>query len=115
MDEPFIKSYVNDYYTSENGSHIDGLLKGLTYGIMKYFQKHQLVNQYKISEKGVKEHLVCLLNIRMDNPVFSGCVKNKLASSEIIEPMTTYISEYLFNIIDNTSAETTKLIQKFKI
>ena len=82
---------------------------------MKYFQKYNLVNQYKISEKGVKEHLVCLLNIKMENPVFSGCVKNKLASSEIIEPIAEYISNCLFELIDNESLETQKLIQKFKI
>ncbi|MCP4442347.1 MAG: hypothetical protein GY810_25860 [Aureispira sp.] len=115
VDEPFLKSYVNDYYTHENGSHIDGLLKGLTYGVMKYFQKHNLTQQYKISEKGIKQNLVAALNIRLSQPVFSGCVRNKLANSEIIEPIANYVSEILFSKIEQAPDATKKLINKFQI
>lgn len=115
VDEPFLKSFVNDYYTHENGSHIDGMLKGLTYGVMKYFQKYDLTEKYKISEKGIKENLVGLINIRMDAPIFSGCVKNKLANPEIIEPIANYISELLFEKIEKDKESTEKLIRKFEI
>ncbi len=115
VDEPFLKSFVNDYYTNENGSHIDGVLKGLTYGVMKYFQKYDLTEKYKISEKGIKESLISLINIRMNSPVFSGCVKNKLANPEIIEPITDYISELLFESIEKDKESTEKLIRKFEI
>ena len=115
VDEPFLKSFVNDYYTSENGSHVDGLLKGLTYGVMKYFQKHKLTQAYKISEKGIKEHLIAIMNIRMETPVFSGCVKNKLANPEIIEPIANYVSDNLFAKIEQDEESTKKLIRKFEI
>ncbi len=115
VDETFLKSYVNDYYTHENGSHVDGLLKGLTYGVMKYFQKHDLTQEYKISEKGMKEHLVAALNIRMDEPIFSGCVRNKLANSEIIEPIADYVADLLFKKIEADEEATQQLIRKFKI
>jgi topoisomerase-4 subunit B len=115
VDEPFLKSFVVDYYTHENGSHIDGLLKGLTYGVMKYFQKYDLTEKYKISEKGIKENLIGIINIRMDAPVFSGCVKNKLANPEIIEPIANYVSELLFEKIEADKESTEKLIRKFEI
>lgn len=115
VDEPFLKSFVNDYYTHENGSHIDGLLKGLTYGVMKHFQKYDLTEKYKISEKGIRENLVGIINIRMDAPVFSGCVKNKLANPEIIEPIAKYVSELLFEKIEADKESTEKLIRKFEI
>ncbi len=115
VDEPFLKSFVNDYYTQENGSHVDGLLKGLTYGVMKYFQKHNLTEVFKISEKGMKENLLAAINIRMEAPVFSGCVKNKLSNSEIIEPIANYVSDLLFKKIEENEESTKKLIQKFKI
>ncbi len=115
VDAPYLKSYVNDHFTFENGSHVDGLLKGLTYGVMKYFQKHDLVSKYKISEKGMKENLVAAINIKMDAAIFSGCVKNKLANPEIIEPIANYVAELLFRKIEQNEEATKRLIRKFEM
>lgn len=115
VDKPFLRSYVNDDFTSENGTHVDGLLKGLTYGVMKYFQKNNLVNSYKISEKGMRENLMVALNLKMQTPAFSGCVKNKLANPEIIEPIANYIAELFFKKILKDEEATEKLIRKFEM
>lgn len=115
VDPPYLKSYVNDFFTFENGTHVDGFLKGLTYGVMKYFQKHELTETYKISEKGIKENLVAAVNIKLDAPVFSGCVKNKLANPEIIEPIANYIADILYKRIEQDESSTKKLIRKFEI
>lgn len=115
VDTSYLKSYVNDYHTSENGSHIDGLLKGLTYGVMKYFQKHDLIQKYKISEKGMKENLVAAMNIKINAPVFSGCVKNKLANPEVIEPIANYVAELFFNKLEKEEKATERLIRKFEM
>ena len=37
-----MKSYVNKAYTPEDGTHVEAVLKGVTYGIMAYLQKHEL-------------------------------------------------------------------------
>ncbi len=115
VDPPYLKSYANDYFTFENGTHVDGLLRGLTYGVMKYFQKHDLTRKYKISEKGMRENLVAAINVKLEAPVFSGCVKNKLANPEIIEPIANYISELLFKKIEEDEEATQRLIRKFEM
>lgn len=115
VDQPYLESYVNDSRTVEDGSHVEGLLKGLTYGVMKYFQKNKLTGEYKISEKGMKESLVAAIHLKMETPLFSGCVKNKLANSEIIEPIANRISELLFKKIEEDEESTKKLIRKFEI
>jgi DNA gyrase subunit B len=115
VDEPYLKSYANDHYTHEGGTHVEGLLKGLTYGVMKHFQKHELTQRYKISEKGMRENLVAAIQIRMEKPTFSGCVRNKLANSEIIEPIANYVSALLFRKIENDKESTEKLVRKFQI
>jgi DNA gyrase subunit B len=115
VDEPYLKSYANNHYTHEGGTHVEGLLKGLTYGVMKHFQKHELTQKYKISEKGVRENLIAAIQIKMENPTFSGCVKNKLANSEIIEPIANYVAELLFQKIENDQESTAKLVRKFQI
>lgn len=115
VDQTFIKTYVNKECTPENGSHLDGLLKGLTYGVMQYFQENDLVAEYKISEKAMKNGLVCLLNIDMEEPIYSGCVKNKLASPEIIEPISEYVATTFYNSILEDVESTNRIIDKFKI
>lgn len=114
VDQPFLKSFVNDFYTHENGTHVDGLLQGLTYGVMKYFQKHHLVHRYKISEKGMRESLIAAIHIRMKEPTFSGCVKNKLSNPEVLEPISTYVADLLFQQIEADPEATQKLIRKFE-
>lgn len=115
VDKSFLESYVNDHYTHENGTHVDGLLKGLTYGVMKYFQKHQLTETYKISEKGIRESLIAILHIRMTAPNFSGCVRNKLANPEIIQPIADYVAGLLFEKMEADEVATEKLIRKFEM
>ncbi len=115
VDQAYQISFANDHQTIEHSTHLEGLFKGITVGVMKYFQKHKLTNQYKISEKGMKENLLAAINVRMENPRFSGCVKNKLANSEIIEPIANLVAENLFEKIEQEDEMTQKLIRKFEI
>lgn len=116
VDTPFLKSYVNDYYTPYNGSHVDGLLKGLSYALIKYLQKHGLTEQYEISEEKIKEHLMAVINLKIDTPIFSGSTRNKLNNPNIIEPIAEYVSNIFFTKIEEESDTTTsKLMHKFKI
>jgi DNA gyrase subunit B len=114
VDEAILKSYVNNYYTHENGTHVDGLLKGLTYGVLRYFQKQE-VTHYKISEKGIKESLVAFLHIQLDKPTFVGCVRNKLGNPEILEPISNLVAEVLFQKMESDAEAAQRLIRKFEI
>lgn len=115
VDQGFIRTVVNNEITPENGTHLDGVLNGLTYGVMKYFQANCLIEKFKISEKGMKEGLLCIINLKMENPIYSGCVKNKLANPEIIEPIASLISEEFYGSILDNQESTQKIISKFKI
>lgn len=115
VDEPFLISYVNKHYTHEEGTHVAGLLKGLTYGVMKHFQKHELTQKYKISEKGMRENLIAAIHVKMKKPQFSGCVKNKLASPEIIESLAEFVSDLLFEKIEKNEEAANQITRKFKI
>jgi DNA gyrase subunit B len=114
IDPPFLKSYVNDYYTYENGSHVDSVIKGLTKGIKKYILKYNLKGNFKISKKRIKKHLISIINIRMDNPQFSGSLKNKLGSKEIIKPIENYVSNLLIELLEKNKESTMKLLHLFE-
>jgi DNA gyrase/topoisomerase IV subunit B len=110
-----LKSYVSDFLTFENGTHVDGLLKGLINGVMKYFQKNELTELYEMSEQGMRENLVAAINIKVKRPNYGGCVRDRLTNPEIIEPIANYVSELLFKKIEEDEEATKELIRKFKI
>ena len=115
IDQPFLKSFVNDYYTHENGSHVDGIIKGLTKAIKKYILKHNLKGDFKISKKRTKKHLVGAINLRMDNPLFSGSVKNKLANKEIIKPIENYVTNLFIEKMEEDKESAKKLLWLFEV
>jgi len=115
VDETFLISYVNDKRTWENGDHMEALLKALIFGMRKYFRKHNLNEKCKISKKGIKKSLVVFVHIRMENPIYVGSVKNKLANPEIIKPISDYITELFFQKIEANKEATQKLIRRFSI
>lgn len=115
VDEVFVKSFVNDSYTHEGGTHVEAFLKGITYGVMKYFQKHDLINDYKISQKAVQEYLLAIINIKIDAPVFGGCVRNYLTNPEIITPLSDYLAEEFYKKIESDSKAREALIRRFRI
>lgn len=115
VDEPVSKSYVNKAYTSENGTHFEALLKGITYGVMAYLQKHNLTGNHRISEKGMCENIIAFINIDMKTANFTGCVKNKLDNVEIIEPITKHISNLVFEKMESNKEAAKMVIDKFRI
>ncbi|MCB0749860.1 MAG: hypothetical protein KDC52_00130 [Ignavibacteriae bacterium] len=114
VDHNFIRTYVNNELTPENGTHLDGFLKGLIYGATKYIKVFNLVEKYKISKKRIKEGLVCMINIRMEDAIYSGSVKNRLASSEILEPIAEHVAERFYKSLSSNNEITQKYIDKFE-
>jgi DNA gyrase/topoisomerase IV subunit B len=115
VNQPYLESYVNEELTHENGSHLDGFLKGLTGGLIKYLQKNELTEVYKISEKKMKENLIAIIHLRTETPLFGGSVRNKLTNPEIIEPIANYITELFFNMMEADGISANKLIREFVI
>lgn len=113
-DAPFLKSYVNDHFTFENGTHVKGLLKGFIDGIKKYLHKNEQKKEYKITEKNITESLVAIINIEMEAAVFSGSIKNKLENREIIEPIKNYVAELFFEKLNKNEEITMDFINRFE-
>lgn len=115
VDAGNIRTYTNDMYTPEDGTHLDALLKGLTFAVMRYFQKNKLTEIYRISEKYMRQGLLVRMNVRLENPEYSGCVRHKLANSEIIEPIAKAVADHMFSQIEKHPEATKRLISRFEI
>ena len=95
-----IYSFVNNVNTKEGGTHVAGFRSALTRCVNGFIQNNM---QGKIKENlsgdDIKEGLVTVINIKVQNPQFEGQTKTKLGNSEIkgiVESLLNEkISEYL--------------------
>ncbi|WP_291723142.1 hypothetical protein [Bernardetia sp.] len=118
IDEPILKSYVNKAYTPEDGTHVEAVLKGITYGIMAYLQKHELTGNHRISEQSVRKNIILFLNVQffnIDMQMFKYRTKYKLDNVGIIEPISTHISKLVFEKLESDKEIAEKIIKKFRI
>ena len=95
-----IYSFVNNVNTQEGGTHVAGFRGALTRCINNFIQTN-LSQKLKdnISGDDVKEGMVAVINIKIQNPQFEGQTKAKLGNSEIkglVESvLNEKITEYL--------------------
>lgn len=100
---------------NKHGSHVDAVLQGVTFGIMRYFQAQELTQEYRISEQAVADVVQLAVHVRLTEPLFSGCVKNKLANPEFIKPVAQQIATAFYQqLITRPEEEITRLIRSFR-
>jgi len=115
FDRPYLKSYGNSFYIPQEGSHVEGVLKGLTNGVKKFIQMKELKGEYDVSVEKIRENLISSFNVKLDNPNFYGSTKDKLVNPEIIEPISNHIAEILLEKMEEDKESSKKLTEKFKI
>jgi DNA gyrase subunit B len=77
-----IYSFVNNVSTHEGGSHVAGFRSALTRCINNFAEQKKLIKE-NLSGDDVKEGLVAVINVKIQNPQFEGQTKAKLGNSEI--------------------------------
>jgi len=77
-----IYSFVNNVSTHEGGSHVAGFRSALTRCINNFAEQKKLIKE-NLSGDDVKEGLVAVVNVKIQNPQFEGQTKSKLGNSEV--------------------------------
>jgi DNA gyrase subunit B len=91
-----IYSFVNNVSTHEGGSHVAGFRSALTRCINNFSQqRHLLKNGESLSGDDIKEGLVAIVNIKIQNPQFEGQTKAKLGNSEVKGLVESLLNEKL--------------------
>ena len=114
-----INSFVNNVNTQEGGSHVAGFRSALTRSINNFIQTNSTQkNKENVSGDDIKEGLVAVISIKVQNPQFEGQTKTKLGNSEIKgfvesilnEKLSEYfeINQNIAKIIINKAYETKK-------
>ncbi|MDM7920251.1 MAG: DNA topoisomerase (ATP-hydrolyzing) subunit B [Methanosarcina sp.] len=91
-----IYSFVNNVNTKEGGTHVAGYRAALTRSINSFIQNNM---QQKIKENltgdDIKEGMVAVISVKIQNPQFEGQTKTKLGNSEIKGIVESLLNEKL--------------------
>lgn len=115
IDPAYLKSYVCDYYTFLNGSHVDGMLQGIQNALKKYIFQKERDLKYDLSTENIRKAIIAALNIHTDKAVFLGSVKNQLYNPEIIEPIANRVGQVLLDQMLKDQENSEYLIRRFVI
>ncbi|MCC6301562.1 MAG: DNA topoisomerase IV subunit B [Gammaproteobacteria bacterium] len=81
--EPVAESYVNLVPTVQGGTHVNGLRTGLTDAIREFCEFRNLLPRgVKLTADDVWSGCSYILSVKLENPQFSGQVKERLSSRE---------------------------------
>ena len=80
-----VYSYVNNINTQEGGTHEDGIKTALTKVINSYAKSNRYIkdNEEPLTGDDVREGIILIISVKIQNPQFEGQTKTKLGNSEV--------------------------------
>lgn len=108
-----IHAYANNINTEEGGSHLDGFKNALTKVINDYGHKTNLLKEAeKLSGEDVREGLVAVISVKLENPQFEGQTKTKLGNSGMRTAVNRVVTEELSTFLEENPKEAKELVLK---
>jgi len=107
-------SFVNNINTIEGGTHVGGFRSALTRTLVNYANRegHTKKLNAEIGGEDVREGLVAVISIKMQNPQFEGQTKTKLGNSEIKGAVETVVGEGLREHFEENPSVARKIVEK---
>jgi len=108
-----IHAYANNINTEEGGAHLDGFKAALTKVINDYGHSAKLLkDDEKLSGDDVREGLVAVISVKLENPQFEGQTKTKLGNSEMRTAVNRVVTEELSTFLEENPKEAKDLVMK---
>jgi DNA gyrase subunit B len=109
-----VHSFVNNINTIEGGTHVGGFRSALTRTLVNYANREGHTKNLKadIGGEDVREGLVAVISIKMQNPQFEGQTKTKLGNSEIKGAVETVVGEGLREYFEENPSVARKIVEK---
>ena len=92
-----IYTFVNNINTPEGGTHLSRFKNALTKTFNEYARNNKLLkeNEDNLSGEDIREGLVAIISVKIQDPQFEGQTKQKLGNSEAQTAVNAIVSEKL--------------------
>ncbi|MDR0336392.1 MAG: DNA gyrase subunit B [Planctomycetaceae bacterium] len=109
-----LRSYVNNIYTIEGGTHLSGFRTALTRTLNNYGKNSNLFKEKMIPPTGedFREGLTTVISVRVPNPRFEGQTKTKLGNSEVEGIVNSIVGEQLAKFLEENPKTAQVIIKK---
>ena len=109
-----IKTFANNVFNPDGGTHLTGFRAALTRIINDYARKTGLLKEKEenLSGEDCREGLTAVILVKLTDPQFEGQTKNKLGNPEVRGYVEQVLSEYLSYYLDEHPAIAKLIIGK---
>ena len=107
-------SFANNVYTMDGGMHLTGFRSALTRSLNNYARSENYLKEKdeNLSSDDVKEGMVAVVSVRIQEPQFEGQTKGRLGSPEARTSVESVVNEALKDFLDRNPADARKIIEK---
>lgn len=107
-------SFVNNITTPEGGTHLIGFKNALTKTLNDYARSQKFLkeNESNLSGEDIREGLIAIISIKLQEPQFEGQTKQKLGNSEARGAVESIVSEQLTYFLEQNPAVARMICEK---
>lgn len=110
-DSPFLVSFVNEDQSTEGGTHVEGVLKGLLAALIHFQRESAESSNRELTFNGLSQLLVAAVHLRMDRPIFEGAIKGKVVSRDIVGPISNLVGDAFFTALRADTEKANNLVK----
>ncbi len=108
-----IESFANNISTTEGGTHETGFKSALTKVLVDYAKKFKLMkDDEELTGEDVREGIIAVISVKLEEPQFEGQTKTKLGNSEIRGLVENMVKEKLSAILEENPKVGKAIIEK---
>ena len=111
--EEKIESFANNISTTEGGTHEVGFKASLRKVLEDYARKYKLMkDDEELTGEDVREGIIAVISVKLEEPQFEGQTKTKLGNSEIRGLVETIVKEKLADFLEENPNVGRAIIEK---
>ncbi len=108
-----IESCANNISTTEGGTHETGFKSALTKVLIDYGKKYKIIkDNEELTGDDVREGLIAVISVKLEEPQFEGQTKTKLGNSEMRTLVENMIKEKLADFLEENPNVGRTIIEK---
>lgn len=108
-----IESFANNISTTEGGTHETGFKSALTKVLVDYAKKYRLMkDDEELTGEDVREGLIAVISVKLEEPQFEGQTKTKLGNSEMRSLVENMVKEKLADFLEENPSVGKVIVEK---